>query len=119
MYTQHIASSRSRVYGGVKRTTRFDQVINRAVDARIRSKLADVRDALESEIREKIIGEQLFSRVDSADTKEGHARFFKYLESEPYPHYEESGKPGLLVKVDKNGTKTIGRFVNRMFVAAK
>jgi hypothetical protein len=55
----------------------------------------------------------------SVDSPEGHRRVAKQLKSLPFPHFEAAGTPGLLVKIDANGTRTIGRFVNREFIAAK
>lgn len=54
------------------------------------------------------------------DTPQGRQRVQEYLKSGPYPHYEASpDSPGLLVRIDADGTRTLGRFVNRRFVAAK
>jgi hypothetical protein len=42
----------------------------------------------------------------------------KFLESEPYPHYEaHPTQERLLVRTEENGVRTVGRFVNRVFVA--
>ena len=42
------------------------------------------------------------------------------LASEPFPHFEVApGRPGLLVRIDEDGTRTIGRFVKRAFVPVK
>lgn len=52
----------------------------------------------------------------SAGTPEGRERLEAYLGSRPYPHFETApGRPGLLVKIDEDGTRTVGRFVNRRF----
>ena len=51
-------------------------------------------------------------------SEEGDARLRDYLERRPYPHYEPApGSPGLLLRTDANGKKTIGKFVNREFKA--
>ena len=43
-----------------------------------------------------------------------------YLATRPFPHFEPArGKPGLLVKIDKDGTRTPGRFVKRLFRPAR
>ncbi len=58
--------------------------------------------------------------LDSIDSPEGRKRLAQHLLSLPYPHYEPAtGSPGLLVRVDANGRRTIGRFVNRKFQAAR
>jgi hypothetical protein len=50
---------------------------------------------------------------------EGRKRLAAYLETLPFPHFRaHSDRPGLLEKIDEDGTRTVGRFVNRKFVAA-
>jgi hypothetical protein len=60
--------------------------------------------------------ESLSQRLASVDTPAGRARVEAYLETRPYPHFRESGQPGMLVRTDEDGTETTGRFVNRVFV---
>jgi hypothetical protein len=55
----------------------------------------------------------------SADTPEGRQRVAAHLKSRPYPHYEPADSPGLLVRIESNGRRTLGRFVNREFKAAR
>jgi hypothetical protein len=56
----------------------------------------------------------------SVDSDEGRRRVVEYLESRPFPHYDPTpDSPGLLVRVDEDGTRTLGRFVGREFRAAK
>jgi hypothetical protein len=44
----------------------------------------------------------------------------EHLASLPFPHYEPApDSPGLLVRIDADGTRTLGRFVNRQFEAAE
>jgi hypothetical protein len=58
--------------------------------------------------------------LESADTPEGKERVKKYLETQPYPHYEPSKEArGLLVRIDADGKRTLGRFVNRKFQRAE
>jgi len=60
----------------------------------------------------------LSALLDVVDTPKGREMFKAYLESEPFPHYEAHPKnPDLLIRIDKNGTRTAGRFVNRVFVS--
>jgi hypothetical protein len=48
------------------------------------------------------------------DSPEGRERVADLLESGPFPHYESHpDRPGLLVRIDANGTRTVGRFVIR------
>jgi len=52
----------------------------------------------------------------SVGTSEGRERLAADLGSLPFPHFEPApGRLGLLVKIDEDGTRTVGRFVNRRF----
>jgi hypothetical protein len=57
--------------------------------------------------------------LQTADTPEGRQRVAAHLKSRPYPHYEPADAPGLLVRIESNGRRTLGRFVNREFQAAR
>lgn len=58
--------------------------------------------------------------LNSVDLPAGRKRVKDYLESQPYPHFEPAHqKPGYLVRIEKDGTSTVGRFVNRQFVPLK
>src|SRR4051812_538504 len=64
--------------------------------------------------------------LESVDSPEGRRRVVEYLNAQPYPHYEPAkgpgkGSPGLLVRIEADGKRTTGRFVDRKFqkVAAK
>jgi hypothetical protein len=64
--------------------------------------------------------ESLFDALVSVDTEEGRARVKAYLASRPFPHFESfksenKGEKGLLVRIDENGTRTVGRFIDRKF----
>lgn len=55
--------------------------------------------------------------LDSVDAPAGRKRVADYLGSQPYPHYEPSpDHPGYLIRIDEDGTRTLGRFVRRKFV---
>jgi hypothetical protein len=46
----------------------------------------------------------------------GRERLEAHLAAQPFPHFEPAaGQPGLLVKIDEDGTRTLGRFVKRQF----
>jgi hypothetical protein len=60
--------------------------------------------------------ELLAERIASVDSPEGRKRLEVYLESRPFPHFKEGGRPGLLLRIEEDGTETLGRFVDRMFV---
>ncbi len=58
--------------------------------------------------------------LESVDSPEGRRRVAEYLQSEPFPHYEAApDAPGMLIRVEANGTRTLGRFVNRRFEAVQ
>jgi len=60
----------------------------------------------------------LSSRLDSVESPSGRKRVADYLRSRPYPHYEaHPKKPGVLVKIDADGSRIEGRFVGRQFKA--
>ncbi len=55
----------------------------------------------------------------TVDSPQGQQRVAEYLESQPFPHYEPSpGMPGMLVRIEADGKRSVGRFVNRQFVVA-
>ena len=52
----------------------------------------------------------------SVDSKAGRVRVKAQQAARPFPHFEQApGKPGFLVKIDADGRRTVGRFVNRAF----
>jgi hypothetical protein len=55
--------------------------------------------------------------VREVDSKKGRQRVADHLKHQPFPHFEQSESPGLLIKIDANGKRTLGRFVNRQFEA--
>jgi hypothetical protein len=56
--------------------------------------------------------------LESVDSPEGRRRVATYLYSQPFPHYEPaSDATGMLVRIESDGTRTLGRFVNRQFKA--
>jgi hypothetical protein len=62
----------------------------------------------------------LSERFKEIGTPAGRARVSAVLASGPFPHFEAvPDRPGLLVKIDEDGTRTLGRFVQREFVAVK
>jgi len=62
--------------------------------------------------------ESLSELLASVDSPAGRARVDAYLETRPFPHFKSwDGQPGFLVRIDEDGTETVGRFVNRVFVA--
>ncbi len=61
----------------------------------------------------------LSERLLSVDSPEGRRRVARYLEGRPYPHYEQADIPGLLIRIESDGRRTVGRFVNREFQVVK
>lgn len=62
----------------------------------------------------------LAESIQSVDTDVGRDRVRVYLESRPFPHFEPCpDEVGMLVRIDEDGTRTRGRFINRAFVAAR
>lgn len=53
--------------------------------------------------------------LHSVNSRAGRARLSAVLAARPFPHFEPAAKPGLIVKVDADGTRTTGRFVKRTF----
>jgi len=57
--------------------------------------------------------------LKSVNTRAGQDRLAAVLAARPYPHFETGPARGMLVKIDEDGTRTAGRFVNRKFRPAK
>jgi hypothetical protein len=58
----------------------------------------------------------LSAAMASVDGVQGRERLRRHLASQPFPHFEAApDQPGLLVRLDEDGTRTVGRFVNRVF----
>ena len=54
--------------------------------------------------------------LSTVGTPEGNQRVMDYLKSKPYPHFEpHPAGNGLLVRVEADGSQTIGRFHGREF----
>jgi len=55
--------------------------------------------------------------LDTVEKPEGRRRLKAYLDSEPFPHFEQhSTDRRLLIRIEANGARSVGRFVNRQFV---
>ena len=46
--------------------------------------------------------------LEEVDSPAGRRRVAKYLRARPFPHYEQ--KENKLVRIDQDGTRTVGRF---------
>lgn len=49
------------------------------------------------------------------DTHRGREQVEAVPAARPFPRYEAASSPGFLVKIDADGTRTTGRFVDREF----
>jgi hypothetical protein len=64
--------------------------------------------------------QRLSTCLDSVDSPAGRRRVVEFLQTQPFPHYEpDPDKPGLLVRIEAGGKRTVGRFVNRHFKVLK
>jgi hypothetical protein len=62
----------------------------------------------------------LSTLLGSVDSTAGRKRVAAYLQGQPFPHYQPCLKrPGFLERIDANGKRTVGRFVNREFKAVR
>jgi hypothetical protein len=58
--------------------------------------------------------------LETVDSRAGRDRLKAQQSARPFPHFEPArGRPGLLVRIDAKGKRTVGRFVNREFRAAE
>jgi hypothetical protein len=56
----------------------------------------------------------------NVDTAQGQKEVQQFLKAQPFPHYEAAhDRRGLLVRIDADGTRTLGRFVRRQFRPVK
>jgi len=54
--------------------------------------------------------------LETVDSKAGRERLKAQQAARPFPHFEPApGRPGLLVRIEADGKRTVGRFVNREF----
>ncbi len=61
----------------------------------------------------------LSASLATVDSEEGRIRVAAHLRNSPFPRYEPAtDAPGMLVRIDADGSRTVGRFVNRQFEAA-
>ncbi len=71
-----------------------------------------------TEALQKSRSKPLSELVSTIGTPEGDARLKAYLESEPFPHFEpHPTRKGILIRIGADGTRSVGRFVDREFVA--
>jgi hypothetical protein len=57
--------------------------------------------------------------LETVDSRAGRDRVKAQQAARPFPHFEAApGRPGLLVRTDADGKRSVGRFVNREFRVA-
>ena len=60
--------------------------------------------------------QSLSAAMARVETAQGQEQLRQQLAERPYPHFEAAPEqPGLLLRIDADGTRTLGRFVNRAF----
>jgi hypothetical protein len=60
--------------------------------------------------------QSLSALLESVDSPAGRGRVAAWLQSQPFPHYQPYQKlPGLLERIEEDGSRTVGRFMNRKF----
>jgi len=58
--------------------------------------------------------------LKSVDSPAGRHRAAKFLQEQPWPHYEpHPHQAGVLVRIEADGKRTVGRFINRQFQPVK
>ncbi|MEK7858036.1 MAG: hypothetical protein AAB320_02750 [Elusimicrobiota bacterium] len=61
----------------------------------------------------------LSASLESVDSRVGRRRVADHLKSLSFPHYEAApGRSGFLVRTEKDGVRTVGRFINRQFTSS-
>jgi hypothetical protein len=67
-------------------------------------------------LKEKGDAVPLSRLLATVDARAGRQRLEAHLAARPFPHFEPApGRPGLLVRIEADGTRRVGRFVNRKF----
>src|SRR5437016_5620385 len=57
--------------------------------------------------------------ISGADSAIGRRRVARHVKSRPFPHYEPSNEAGIIIRIEANGRRARGRFVNRRFEPVK
>jgi hypothetical protein len=80
-----------------------------------------VSELLNGRVQQRLVasrvGKPLSELIETVNKPEGHARLKAYLETRPFPHFEaHPTRKGLLVRIEENGRRSVGRFKNRQFI---
>jgi hypothetical protein len=61
--------------------------------------------------------QSLAQAIEEVEKPAGRQRLKAYLEKLPFPHFEQHPhRSDLLIRIEENGKRTVGRFVNKQFV---
>jgi hypothetical protein len=94
------------IAGQVEFWARLGRSVDELLDGRARRALQE-----SAEVR------PLSELIATVGTSEGKARLKEYLHSRPFPHFEaHATRKGYLIRIEQNGTRSAGRFINREFV---
>ncbi len=102
-----VAEAEQRSIGGqVEYWAQLGKLVDALLDGRSRT-----------EAIQKSRTRPLSELIASIGTHEGDARLKAYLDREPFPHFEQHPtRKGILVRIEEDGTRSFGRFVDRKFI---
>jgi hypothetical protein len=61
--------------------------------------------------------ESLSKAINEVEKPAGRLRLKAYLDSLPFPHFEQHPqRPDLLIRIEETGQRIVGRFVNKQFI---
>jgi hypothetical protein len=80
---------------------------------------AAVRPATTLKLKRRRPVPLLSARAQDIDTPAGRRRTAAVLDSTPFPRFAAAERPGLIVKIDADGSRTVGRFVKRVFTPVR
>ncbi len=70
-------------------------------------------------LKKSVTMNAILERLAKVDTSEGRQQIREALNRKPFPHYRRvTERPGHLVRIDEDGTRTVGRLVGRKFMPA-
>lgn len=83
-----------------------------------------IEDLLDGATQRRLLNgsgmQSLSHLVETIAKAEGRKRLKAHLDSEPFPHFEQHPTDkSLLMRIEANGARSVGRFVNRQFVAER
>lgn len=57
--------------------------------------------------------------LETVDRPQGRASLQAYLARLSFPHYEPTNNPNLLIRIEEDGSRTTGKFINGEFVVVE